>query len=172
MASRRAQSTFFCCSPRIRSTMLFGAKHPCLAQAMATIPGMSQAFDNNMASSIARNEFSHGAFCECRNSLVKKKYQLQQRLHDICPAVATKLRQRIIICGNGKTIAATATYLRQRPHMCGNGNVGEATGTYLQQRQHNTVAFKRVATYGKSLNCRPEKLFVFRNPCHHTPSLR
>jgi hypothetical protein len=172
MASRRAQSTFFCCSPRIRSTMLFGAKHPCLAQAMATIPGMSQAFDNNMASSIARNEFSHGAFCECRNSLVKKNINCSSGFMTYVLQWQPSCGQRIIICGNGKTIAATATYLRQRPHMCGNGNGGEATGTYLQQRQHNTVAFKRVATYSKSLNCRPEKLFVFRNPCHHTPSLR
>jgi hypothetical protein len=33
------------------------------------------------------------------------------------------LRQRIIICGNGKQ-------LRQQQHIYGNGNIGEAAETY------------------------------------------
>src|SRR4029077_11044120 len=44
-----------------------GAKQPCRAQAIATIPVMSQAFDESMALSIARNVCSQGAFFSSLN---------------------------------------------------------------------------------------------------------
>src|SRR5882757_2570704 len=63
MVSNKDQSTFFCCSPRYKSTMLFGAKQPCRAHAHATIPVMSHALEKSKAFSMALKLISHGAFC-------------------------------------------------------------------------------------------------------------
>lgn len=62
MSLRTVKSMFFCCSPKYMSAKVFGTKHPCLAQARATIPVISHALVAMRARSIALNLFSQGAF--------------------------------------------------------------------------------------------------------------
>src|SRR6266498_3611434 len=102
IASNKGQSTFFCCSLRNKSTMLFGAKQPCQAHAIMTIPEMSHALEKSNAFLIALKLFPHGAFCANLMSPVTKI--ISWYLFDThCDAFRCSLEKRFIVsilCGH------------------------------------------------------------------------